>query len=157
MRLELAIAVPFLDRGQQEGMAQRSYSHLKASWVLGDVNELVQASSVFPCSRPKQQRLQPNWSFLSPRGAFAAYLRRSAFRSVGKVDDLQQMLVDLLSLLKIGGLVTEKEALDEQKGYQVAAGPLGFHAGDGGRAYHDPRLAKALREIPDRFETACER
>ncbi|MBI5536033.1 MAG: DEAD/DEAH box helicase [Deltaproteobacteria bacterium] len=150
LRRELAISVQFLDRGYQEAMTQRSYAHLTSGWALPEVNDLDQATIVFPCPRPKQGRPAYNWRFLSARGAFGAYLRRSAFTAHPeklKTADIETILRDLFDKLLLAGLVSRKEELDGGvHGYQVGAGTLEFKAGDGTRAYHDPLR---VPRIPD--------
>lgn len=142
LRRELAVTVPFLDRGHQEGMCQRAYAHLQSAWALPELSTLATAAVVFPCGRPKQGRLPSNFTFLSPRGAFGAYLRRAAFASrVKKLKgkDIEQILVDLFERLSRAGYLTPKEQIDGGRiGYQANAGALLFQAGDGERAYHDP-------------------
>ena len=56
-----------------------------------------------------------------------------------KLEDIEQIVGDLFTLLTAAGMVTPKEELDSGiKGYQVSASPIRFRAGDGTSAYHDP-------------------
>ncbi|MBK6465349.1 MAG: DEAD/DEAH box helicase [Myxococcales bacterium] len=151
LRRELAVTVPFLDRTHQEGMFQRSYQHLRSSWALPPVDQLAQATVVFPCGKPPRTRLQDHWSFLSPRGSFGAFLRRGAFPDHAgnrlKTKDIEEILGQLFVRLTEGGLVMPKEELPSgAKGYQVSASVLRFCAGDGETAYHDPLRIPRLPE-----------
>jgi ATP-dependent helicase YprA (DUF1998 family) len=145
MRRELAIRVDYLSDTWQEALKQRSSQYLVDPWAIDEEEELVHASVLYPKPRRRAAREYRGNVYVSARGGFGQYLRRSnTFTTpVGKLslDATEAVIRDLLEALRVAGLVVRvKEESDEDgvPGYQVAASAMRWHAGDGTRAFHDP-------------------
>ncbi len=143
MRRELAIKVDYLDRTYQERIQQRSSQRLIAPWAIDENEKLEFAAELYP--RPRGQWDSRENVFLSARGGFGQYLRRSpTFPEYGdklKLEDTRLIIEDLLEGLKVAGLVEvvrEPKNKDDVPGYQLPASALTWRAGDGIRAFHDP-------------------
>jgi ATP-dependent helicase YprA (DUF1998 family) len=149
LRRELAIKVDYLNRDFQERMAQASNARLIAPWALEENEKLEYARVAYPRSmRPGESR---EAVYVSSRGAFGQYLRRSntfpGLRSTLKTADSEAIIKDLLRALSVAGLV---EPVDpEGDGYQVVAASFVWRAGDGTRPGGDP-LRVRLRENAER-------
>jgi ATP-dependent helicase YprA (DUF1998 family)/very-short-patch-repair endonuclease len=144
MRRELAIKVEFLDPGKQERIMQAANQYLIPPWNFDEDEEktLETARVLYP--RPSTGRDSKENVFVSGRGGFGQYLRRSTtFDHVPKpsVIDTETIIRQLLEGLQVAGLV---EVVDEPKkpgevpGYQLKAGALLWRAGDGSNGYRDP-------------------
>ncbi|MBE0448018.1 MAG: DEAD/DEAH box helicase [Actinobacteria bacterium] len=146
MRREMAIKVNYLDSNFQERIQQQSSQHLKAPWSL-DENEsrsMEHAAVLYPRSSRGAQDYKGN-VYLSPRGGFGQYLRRSSTFPdyAGKlgVEDTAKIIKQLLEALTIAGLVEivdEPNNEEQVPGYQVSAAAMLWTAGDGTTAFHDP-------------------
>jgi len=144
MRRELAIKVDYLNKEMQESIQQQSSQRLIAPWAL-DENETRQeyASILFPRSRKEKD--YRNNVYLSGRGSFGTYLRRTstfeAFRSEKlKVQDAEKIIIELLLGLRRGGLVErvkDPSELDDPGGFQIPAATIIWKVGTGG-PLHDP-------------------
>lgn len=143
MRRELAIQVDYLDERVQEQIQQRSSQRLRDPWAIEEADKLEHAQVLLPRSRrPKDYR---GYYYLSPRGGFATYLRRSStlpdYGDKLRVQDAERILPELLEVLSTAGLVEavrRRRDDDDVPGYQVPASALIWRAGDGTRAFHDP-------------------
>ncbi|MCS6976903.1 MAG: DEAD/DEAH box helicase [Gemmatales bacterium] len=146
MRRELAIKVDYLDPNYQEGLRQQSSQRLIEPWAI-DENEaesMVHAAVLFP--RPARDRNDYRGNvYLSARSGFGQYLgRKNTFPELSEsltLADRQQIILDLLRALKVGGLVEEvrpPRGADDVPGYQLLASALVWLAGDGTRPFHDP-------------------
>jgi ATP-dependent helicase YprA (DUF1998 family)/very-short-patch-repair endonuclease len=155
MRRELAIKVDFLDRGFQEQLQQLSNQRLKAPWAI-DENEyeaMEHAAVLFPRSVAKDD--ERGNVFLSARGGFGQYLRRSSTwderaTRPANVKETEIVIRELLEALRQAGLVeiiVEPKKDGEAPGYQLPASAIRWTAGDGTRGFHDPiRVPKAPPE-----------
>lgn len=159
LRRELAIKVDYLDSNVQERIQQQSSQRLIPPWAL-DENELMDHAAIaYPRSR-RQSDYGGNL-FISPRGGFGQYLRRSAtlpqFDDKLKLEDTLELINDLLEALRVAGivqLVAEAANEDEVPGYQVLADSMVWTAGDATKAFHDPiRVPNEPKEgsLPNAF------
>ena len=146
MRRELAIKVDYLDITAQEQIHRRSAQRLRAPWGFDEdeqVNSLEHATLLLPrSSRPTDYQ---GYTYLSPRGAYGQFLRRSTtFPNVAArldFDDTTRIMRDLLEVLRIGGQVervSEPHGADEVPGYQLQAAAMRWMTADGTKAPHDP-------------------
>ncbi len=143
MRRELAVSASTLNRQRQEQLLRRSAQLLEGAWALDEDERLTYATIVFP--RPRGSSDERLYSFLSGRSAFANYLRRSttfaAYNHKITVDESQQIITELLTLLTRAGLVVEAigpRDSGDVAGYQVSAATMLWKAGDGVTPFHDP-------------------
>ena len=149
LRRELAIKVDYLNPDFQERMRQASSSRLAAPWALEESEKLEYARIAYP--RPRRPGDTGEAVYVSPRGSFGQYLRRSnTFPRLGhalKIEDSQAIIKDLLRTLSVAGLV---EPVDpEGNGYQVVAASFIWQPGDGTQPSNDP-LRVRLRENAER-------
>ena len=156
MRRELAIKVSYLDPNHQESLRQLSSQRLRAPWAMDENEKLEHAAILFPRSRREQEEYGGN-VFLSPRGGFGQYVRRSTtFPEYGekiRLEETAVLLQDLLEALRAGGLVEivhEPKQPGEVYGYQIPASALLWKAGDGSKAFHDPIRVPRLPETGGR-------
>ena len=149
MRRELALKVDYLDSRFQETIQQQSSQRLVSPWAIDENERMEPAAVLFPRSRRPGD--YPGNAFLSARGGFGQYLRRT-FVSPGpskrlRLEDTDTIIADLLEALRVGGLVEIVEpprSKDETPGYQLPASALVWRVGDGARAFHDPiRMPRA--------------
>ncbi len=152
LRRNLAINVKWLDSQYQEQLKERSSQQLNNEWAIDENEELLRNAIVFPRSRRKGD-WRENY-FLSPRGSFGRWLRRSkTFPHLSGrfgLEDTAQIIADLLERLRIAGLVQivdEPKDTEQVPGYQVVAGGMRWTSGEGTAPFYDP-----LR-TPDRAET----
>lgn len=143
MRRELAIRVNFLERDFQERIKQQSQQFLKWPWAIDEDETLLYSAILFP--RSFQKGDYRGNVYLSPRGGFGLFLKRSG--RLGSVppslkhEDIQEIIIDLLENLRISGIVhrvEEPRKPDDVPGYQLDASAITWKAGDGSKAYHDP-------------------
>lgn len=143
MRRELAINVEYLDSLKQESIQQASAQRLRAPWAIDEGERLEYARVLYPRSmRPTDQR---DDVYLSPRGGFGQYLRKSStfpdHAHPITVAETGTIVSELLDRLRIAGLVEQvMEPRDETDvpGYQLPASAMRWIAGDGSIAFHDP-------------------
>lgn len=142
MRRGLAIKVDYLRGEYQEGIRLQSNQHLCQPWAIDEQEKLEIAYVVFP--RPKKQHDSREHLFLSGRGGFGQYLRRSGtFPGYGaklSVPESEKIIRQLLETLRRAGLVEPvvEGKGEEVPGYQVPAAALIWKAGDGRTPHHDP-------------------
>ena len=150
MRRELSIKVDYLNYEFQERLKLESSQQLIAPWSLDENERPFSAKTMRIGSR------QPGDSeydlYLSPRGGFGQFLRRSSTfsgytqPSRHKLDDTVSLMTDLVSALVEAGLI-EQTAGGERPGYQLQAACMRWVGGDGTRPFHDPirvpRLSQA--------------
>jgi DEAD/DEAH box helicase/Helicase conserved C-terminal domain len=151
LRRELAIKVDYLSGSYQEQLRQRSNQHLASPWAIDEEERLEQAGIAYPRSRRARVREYRGNVFLSPRGGYGRFLRRtfSSRRDRLTLDDIEQLIQDLLEVLRLGGLVAvvdEPRNGDDVPGYQVMASALRWLAGDGTTPFHDPIRVATLPE-----------
>lgn len=151
MRRELAVKVDYLNPTFHESMAQQSSQRLVEPWAIDEdeAGDLVTAFVLFPRSVAAGEFR--GHKHLSGRSAFGQYVGRK-LRDCGATDlkGRQQVVVDLLAVLAIAGIVeavTPAAGEGSVPGYQLVAGAMRWHAGDGSRPYHDPvRVPRAPKE-----------
>lgn len=143
MRRELCIKVDYLDQIMQERIKLESSQHLKDPWAIDEDERLSYASILLP--RSSQKGDHGGFTFLSSRGGFGQFLRRSStFTKLNlqlKVADADVIIRQLLDLLKIAGIVEQVlEGSGDSKvpGYQIVASAIIWLSGDGSQAFHDP-------------------
>lgn len=145
MRRELCVKVEYLGREWQEGLRQRAGQRLVEPWTVDDNEELEHAAVLYPRPRRSGGQEYGGNVFLSARGGFGQFLRRSGTfpsqRSALTLDDAERLITDLLEALRAAGLVAVVDEPDREgqvPGYQVPAAAMRWHADDGTRAFHDP-------------------
>ncbi|MGH2509971.1 MAG: helicase-related protein, partial [Ktedonobacteraceae bacterium] len=149
MRRELAIKVDYLDPARSEELKQQSSQHLIAPWALDEDEDLLYATRLFP--RKREEGDDRSERYLSGLSSYGRYVRR-ILRQQGQnlhVDEAQQVIRDVLSTLKVAGLVEEVvEARGKGEnavpGYQLPASAMIWRTGSGTGAYHDPLRMPAL-------------
>lgn len=145
LRRGLAIDVQHF-REDFDTLQRASEERLVDPWVLAQ-SDRPQVGTAYPRgSRPGMDRAG---LFVSGRGKFGKYLRRVHFKDLS-TDDAQQVVTDLLKVLKDAGLVAEVEAAPQRArrfqrsadstvtGYRVSARSLVWKAGTGETGTHDP-------------------
>lgn len=153
MRRELAIKVDYLAEGPQERIQLQSNQRLIQPWALDDPEVFERASVLYPRGSRGHDDYGGN-VYLSPRGGFGQYLRRTAtfpeHDHKVNVKETEQIAADLLKALKVAGLVEvvqEPQSKDDVPGYQLPASAMAWVSGDGFRAFHDPiRIPRAPEE-----------
>ncbi len=145
MRRELAVKVSYLDPVEQESLRQLSRQRLISPWAIDDQEKLERSSVVFPCSQKSMGREVGHFSFLSPRGGFALFLKRRGtfpnFSETMKTEEVELVIRELCQLLTVPGLlqqVVEPRDDDGAPGYQINAAALIWKPGTGQKAFHDP-------------------
>lgn len=155
MRRELAIKVDYLDRLALERIQQQSSQRLKAPWVI-DENEKIEFAAVL---YPRSRRLGDYGGdvYLSSRGGFGQYLRRSqtlpGYAKRLNLAETEEIIRQLLEALRVAGLVQvvrEPQNENQVPGYQLPASAMLWVAGDGTRAFHDPIRVPRAPEIGGR-------
>lgn len=143
MRRELAIKVDYLDQIYQERLKQRSNQRLTAPWSVDENEKLEFATVLVP--RARQPRDSREDIYMSPRGSFGQFLRRSVtfpdFPGTLSTNEAGLVIQQLLEALRVGGLVeivADRQSTDDVPGYQVPAAAMRWTVGDGERGYHDP-------------------
>ncbi|WP_425827544.1 protein kinase domain-containing protein [Streptomyces fractus] len=159
MRRALAIDVQYF-RDDFDTLQRASEERLVDPWVLSE-SDKPEVGTAYPYgSRPGMER---SALFLSARGKFGKYLKRTApaFRELG-TEDIQTVIEDLLKVLRGADLVHEVEAgpepsgpvfrrnrTERRRGYRVSAASLIWKAGTGEAGALDP-LARTYMggEVP---------
>ena len=142
MRRGLAVRVDYLDPRHHDRIRQRSSQRLKWPWALDDDERMVHASTLYPRSRREEEDSRGDL-FLSPRGAFGIYLRRTGTFDRNHTLDTQksrEVILFVLRSLRVAGLVdlVHEGADEDENGYQLPAAALRWKAGDGTTGFHDP-------------------
>lgn len=143
MRRELAIKVDYLDSRYQEQIKQMSNQYLIEPWAIDEQEKLEHSSVLYP----RQKRESEDYGgdvFLTPRGGFGQYLRRSTTFPENdhrlSLDETTTIINQLLSVLQVGGLVNvvyQPQTIDEVPGFQLPASAMVWKVSDGTKAYHD--------------------
>jgi len=143
MRRRLAIKVDYLDYDYQERIRRRSNQNLIPPWAVDENEEMKYAATLFP--RPQRRGDPRDNAYLSARGGFGQYLRRSStFEAFGdrlNLEESEEIIRGLLEGLTEAGIVevvAEPNGEDEVPGYQVQASAMRWLAGDGTEPFHDP-------------------
>ncbi len=145
MRRELAIRVSFLDPIEQESVRQLSRQRLLAPWALDDLEQLERSRIVFPRARGESRDGTGHFVYISPRGGFGLYLKRTGtfqdWHEPLKMEDIAEIVPQLCEQLTIPGLV--HRAMDPREegdvgGYQINAAAMIWRPGTGSRGFHDP-------------------
>jgi ATP-dependent helicase YprA (DUF1998 family)/very-short-patch-repair endonuclease len=151
LRRELAIKVDYLHPDFQDRMRQASSARLIAPWALEENERLEYARVAYP--RPSRPGDSREAVYISPRGGFGQYLRRSTtFPGFAlKSADSEVIIKELLQRLVVAGLVERVDP--DGDGYQVVAAAFIWRPGDGSRPGLDP-LRVRLRENAEREANA---
>jgi len=146
MRRGLAIDVQHF-RDDFDALQRASEERLVEPWVLS-TSDRPQVGTAYP--RSTKPGVDRSGIFLSGRGKFGKYLRRTHFPELS-ADDALHVISDLLEILAQAELVTKVEHTPQRArqqyrrgsgesitGYRVAARALIWRAGTGERGAHDP-------------------
>jgi len=154
LRRSLAIRVACLDPEAQEQIKSRSRQKLLELWGLDDGERLEVGRVAFP--RGRRNKDWRTGLYLSGRGSFGRYLRRSTTFAGAvprpSVAETDEIIADLFRVLRVAGLVevTHKGQDPTQvDGYQIPASAMTWKAGNGQTAFHDPiRVATPPKDGP---------
>ncbi|EHY91209.1 helicase family protein with metal-binding cysteine cluster [Saccharomonospora azurea NA-128] len=145
MRRALAVDVQYF-RDEFDSLQRASEERLVEPWVLS-TNDKPNVGTAYP--RGSKPGMDRSGLFLSGRGKFGKYLRRTHFSGLS-TDDTQQVIADLLEVLAEAQLVHRVETTPQRggrfrrsagppmTGYRIAARALIWRAGTGERGTHDP-------------------
>ena len=145
MRREVAIRVSYLNPVDQESIRQLSRQRLTDPWALDDNEQLERGKIVFPRPRGSEREDSGDFVYLSPRGGFGLFLKRSGtFQGQHEpltLEDVGEIIPQLCEQLTIPGLV--HRVMDPREegdvgGYQLNAAALIWRRGMGSRSFHDP-------------------
>jgi len=146
MRRELAINVDYLESNYQERMQQLSSQRLTDPWAIDEDETMEYASTLIPRSSTGDNQ-RGNFTYVSARGGFGMYLRRTStfseyntnqFGRIG-LDETGRIIRELLAGLRIAGLVEIAPGpKSNEEGYQLTASSMRWYAGAGTRSFHDP-------------------
>lgn len=135
LRRELVIKVDYLDALRQEQIGIASSQWLKGPWSI-DENERMEHSAIcYP--RPKGPKDFRDSIFVSGRGGFGQYLRRTStfpsWDSKIKLAETDEIIIGLMKSLASYGLLAEVQPSkgDEPAGYQVQAAAMIWSKGTG--------------------------
>ncbi|MGW2135557.1 protein kinase domain-containing protein [Streptomyces sp. NPDC001773] len=146
MRRALAIDVSHF-RDDFDSLQRSSEERLIDPWVL-TASDKPKVGTAYPT--PSGPGLDRAGLFLSARGKFGKYLKRTDKAFKLDNDDLQLVIKELLDVLTTAGLVKEVSEAPQRAGrfrrpsgqaaigYRVAAQALIWRAGKGERGAHDP-------------------
>ncbi len=143
LRRELAVRISFLDAAQQERLVALATQYLVPPWSVDEFERLDRSVVARPGSRGAEDTFDGRL-YISPRGGFGSYLRRTAGLGQGLPLDtaaVSQILTDLFALLTHpAGILHEVESRTSSSpaGYQVNASALVWRAADGRAGFHDP-------------------
>lgn len=146
MRRELAIKVTYLDQANQESIKQLSSQRLVAPWALDENEDFHHAAILFPRPQMAHEDEYRGNRFLSPRGGFGLFLRRTTtfpdYHERLTIPETEALIDQILDGLRIAGLV--ERVVDARNdpggkpGFQLLASGMIWRAGDGTTAFHDP-------------------
>ncbi|MCK5802333.1 MAG: DEAD/DEAH box helicase, partial [Lentisphaeria bacterium] len=155
LRRQLAIRVDYLDSQYQEGMLQRSHQRLAPPWGF-DENEMLRnlAQSAMAYPRSRQRFDTQEHVYISPRGGFGRYLRRTTtfpdYESKLSMDETGEIILQLLEGLRTYGLLSKGgRDPDDDPGYQLEASAIRWYSGDGTTGLRD-----AIRQPSESTEAA---
>ncbi|MCK4376440.1 MAG: DEAD/DEAH box helicase, partial [Candidatus Brocadiae bacterium] len=142
MRRGLAIKVDYLNETAQDRIQQQSSQRLVSPWAIDENERLETAAVLYP--RPARRRDYGGNVYLSARGGFGQYLRRSStfsdYEGRLNLEETQTVILQLLEALKVAGLVEvvqEPRNEDDVPGYQLPAAAMRWVAGDGTAPFRD--------------------
>lgn len=145
MRRELAIRVSYLEPVDQESIRQLSRQRLIEPWALDDSEQLERGRVVLPRARGSSADDSGHFVFLSPRGGFGLFLKRSGtfhdWDEPLRVEDISEIIPQLCEQLLVPGLlhrVIDPREEGDVGGYQLNAAALIWRPGKGSRGFHDP-------------------
>ena len=145
MRRSLAIDVQYF-RDDFDSLMRASEERLSDPWVLSK-SDAPKVGTAYP--QPSRPGMDRSGLFLSGRGKFGKYLRRSHFGDAS-ADDAQDIIKDLLEVLADKNMVMpvntplqragrfRKQSGPTVTGYRVSAAILIWRAGTGETGTHDP-------------------
>jgi ATP-dependent helicase YprA (DUF1998 family)/very-short-patch-repair endonuclease len=143
LRRSLAIKVDYLDAAYQERIQQVSSQRLKEPWAIDEGETMVSGSVAFP--RSARRGDFGGHTFVSARGGFGLYLRRSGTfagcterLNLVETETIIRQLFEVLRRAGLVEIVEEAEEEGEVHGYQVPASAMVWVAGDGTRPFRDP-------------------
>jgi len=139
MRRELALKVDYLEQGYQDNLLRTSNQLLKDPWAMDEDDKPIYSSILFPCSRPTDETgigSTKKYRYMSARGGMGRYLKRVStlpgYSEKLTLDDIDQMIRDLLEVLRKGGIVEQIPAgRGGQPGFRLNAASLLWKKGDG--------------------------
>ncbi|MFW6721964.1 protein kinase domain-containing protein [Streptomyces sp. MAR4 CNY-716] len=147
MRRSLAIDVQYF-RDDFDSLQSASEERLVDPWRLTK-SDSPKVATAYP--RPSRPGMDRTGLFLSARGKYGKYLRRThrGFRDGLDHTELQTVIEDLLKVLRNAGLVTEVSVAPQRAryvrrppaaatGYRVSAAAIIWRAGTGETGAHDP-------------------
>jgi ATP-dependent helicase YprA (DUF1998 family) len=135
IRRDLAIRVDVLDPINQEAMEKRIQSRIVGSWSPED-ERLEYAGEVL--TRPRSQRDQREWTFVSARGGFGQFLRRPTVLGKHTLVETQEIIEHLFDGLRRYGLLDQTgEDSDGHPRFQLPAAAMRWMRGDGAVPYQD--------------------
>ncbi len=141
MRRELAIKVDYLTPVYQDSLIQQSSQRLIDPWAIDENESLAMDHAFVLCPRASGNGDYNGYVYLSGRSAFGQYLGRYFHNNQRlTLDAKQQIILDLLRMLEVGGIVeavVPKRSPDDVPGYQIVAGAMLWRAGKGERPFHD--------------------
>lgn len=151
LRRELAIKVEYLDPARADYLRQRSYARLRAPWALDEEERLERFSFAFP--RPRAGGDDDRFfTYLSPRGGFGQFLRRSDtfpdFAVKLTMAEVEQVLAQLLECLRMAGIVSREREESGGPGYQVLAQAMIWKLGEGTPRPDPIRIPRPSSEEP---------
>ncbi|MDF7826479.1 DEAD/DEAH box helicase [Pontiellaceae bacterium B12227] len=143
MRRSLTIKARFLDPNELERLHNNSWQHLNAPWGFDENEKVVSAGVLKPIPRPRTGARGDTTTYLSTRGGFGQYLKRTAtfpdLETPLQTQDLEDIINDLLSHAHRAGLLVRYEAKGgDVDSFQLNASCMIWRAGDGETGYHDP-------------------
>lgn len=143
MRRVLAIDVDCLTQQGFERLQRESRQHLVPPWSLSDAERVAEAGAVYP-SKSTPRKSQSDL-FVSGLSAFGRYVRDPK-RGLGRsftVDETQEAIADLFTVLADTGLITQVIERDGVPGYRVKASAVRWLPGDGVHGAED-RLRRTV-------------
>ncbi|MEP7161075.1 MAG: DEAD/DEAH box helicase [Dermatophilaceae bacterium] len=143
MRRVLAIDVDCLTETGFERLERESRQHLTGPWAIADSENVATAGTVYP-SKSSLKRGRSDL-FVSGLSAFARYIgdpKRGLARRLS-VDQKQQVIADLFTVMTEVGLLSEVEERNGVPGYRLKASTVRWLAGDGEHGAED-RLRRTV-------------
>lgn len=145
MRRELAIRVSYLNSVDQESIRQLSRQRLAPPWAIDDNEKLETGRVVLPRPRGASRDDSGHFVFLSPRGGFGLFLKRSGtfpnWAGTLSLDEVSEIIQQLCRQLTIPGLlhqVMDPREEGDVAGYQLNASAIIWYPGEGAQGFHDP-------------------
>jgi very-short-patch-repair endonuclease len=136
LRRELAIDIDVLSTHFEDSIKQRIRMHLSDAWSSEVHLRLRVGSVAFPHAAGEHER--PNSVYISPRGAFGAYLRKRSFAGQEISEQETGQLIEQIFKQLCRTNLVEVPQRHGLRGYQIRASSLCWKAGLGEVAYHNP-------------------